>query len=47
MQKRTAGETEGHVIGILETQTAKIASGLFSDGRCRGDRCFGDCESQR
>jgi hypothetical protein len=29
MQKRTAGESEGEVTGIIETQTAKIPSGLF------------------
>jgi hypothetical protein len=29
MQKRSAGELEGEVTGIVESQTAKIPSGVF------------------
>jgi len=29
MQKKTAGESEGEVTGIIESNTAKIPSGVF------------------
>ena len=29
MQKKTAGESEGEVTGIIESKTAKIPSGVF------------------